>query len=484
MRHGSVVSRIGSLVNPWAWRRGGLVPARFGSTALTLQESAQGLYWSIEPEHQAMFAALGLNRCNFFPHQLRFVRRPGSDGAKLAHRMYGLKHPDRGFELLLHAAPEVCREFPSDLFFNHDIVWHQQHLGLPGHVAVANLVLEGKRLYTTVRFSDIVQRISLRRDLKTRVERVFRGWNQMLLNGIIHFATHHGVREIWLPTADLAMENTDRARNPQRMLFERVYDAHLSSFQPRRQGQAWVLDVASARQRHVPPVRRLEECSVGRTVCIVHDTERGLGSPDSDPALAARADRDSPAALQRMLAVEAQHGVQATYSVVGCYLKDVRAAIMQGGHELAFHSFDHTRQGDQVLRCRQVDYRIPGYRPPQSRLTPELRDGHLAIHNFEWLASSEYSLGFPRPSLSNGVVKLPIKVDDYPLHAGQLIYDQWWDRVKSSINERSYLAVGLHDCYAEHWLEQYPDMLTCFQDHANVRRLGDVANLLLRQATV
>ena len=484
MKNWRAVPGLGASIGTWANQWLGLRPGKAVPPPFSFQESAPALYWSIDPEHQAGFSAFGLNRSDFFPHQLRFLRRPGSDGAKLARRMYGLKRPGHGFELVLHAAPNACLEFPPDLFFNEDIVWHQQHLGLPGHVAVANLILEGKRLYITVRFSDLVQRISRRRDLKTRVERVFRGWDQMLLNGIIHFAIQQGVREIWFPTADLAMENTDRARSPQPMLFERVYDAHLRPFQPRRQGRAWVLDVAKARQRFVAPVRQLEYGPSGPTVCIVHDTERGLGSRDRDPRLAARADRDAPAALERMLAVEAQHDVQATYSVVGCILEDVRAAIAQAGHGLAFHSFDHTRQGDQLLRCRMVDYRIPGYRPPQSRMTRELRDNHLTHHNFEWLASSEHSLGFGLPCLTNGVVKLPIKLDDYSLHTGALNFDQWWTQLQAMLKTRPYLAVGLHDCYAEHWLEPYPDMLRWFKDHATVQRLGDVANRLLRQTAV
>ena len=75
---------------------------------MSFEESSQGVFWSIEPEHQAGFSALGLNRSQFFPHQLRFLPRPGPDGAKLARRMYGLKRPEHGIELVLHAAPEAC----------------------------------------------------------------------------------------------------------------------------------------------------------------------------------------------------------------------------------------------------------------------------------------------------------------------------------------------------------------------------------------
>ena len=45
------------------------------------------------------------------------------------------------------------------------------------------------------------------------------------------------------------------------------------------------------------------------------------------------------------------------------------------------------------VRVATIDYRIKGYRPAQSRITAELTDANLAFHNFEWLASSRYSLG-------------------------------------------------------------------------------------------
>lgn len=394
--------------------------------------------------------------------------------------MYGIQPGDELFELVLHADAEVCREFPAELFCDPDLIWHQQHLGLPGHVAVAGLMVRGRRLYTTARFSDVVQRISRRRDLKTRIENVFRGWDHMLLNGIVHFAHERGLAEICLPTAELARENTDRRRNPQPMLFDRVYDGHLAPFRPRREERWWVLDVATAAARRVPPRRRETRTEWPPTVCLCHDTERGLGYRGIDETFADEADRFAPEMLERMLEIEQRAGVRATYSVPGCLLPDIRAPIEAGGHDLAFHSYDHSFAGDQLHLCRKVDYRIPGYRPPQSKIGADLGDERLAFHNFEWLASGWRSLGVEGPTVIGGIVRLPILTDDHPLHTAAIEYDSWSRRILDRVARQGFSAIGLHDCYAPHWLGRFESFLDELCARAELRRMTDVANDLIR----
>ncbi len=63
-----------------------------------------------------------------------------------------------------------------------------------------------------------------------------------------------------------------------------------------------------------------------------------------------------------------------TYNVVGTLLDGVRDRIEAGGHAVAFHSFDHGDGLDQLHRCREVDYRLKGYRLPRSQPTPETTD--------------------------------------------------------------------------------------------------------------
>ena len=107
-----------------------------------------------------------------------------------------------------------------------------------------------------------------------------------------------------------------------------------------------------------------------------------------------------------MLQIEKEFGLDATYDVLGSLLAQKKRKIQLSNprHSIAFHSFNH-RLDDltQLHQCRNVDLRVRGYRPPRSTITAELTDYNLTFLNFEWLASSAYSLGFDRCKLENGL---------------------------------------------------------------------------------
>jgi hypothetical protein len=142
---------------------------------------------------------------------------------------------------------------------------------------------------------------------------------------------------------------------------------------------------------------------------------------------------------------------------------------------VAFHSYDHSEPA-QLDACRGVDYRIRGYRPPRSRVTEGLADERLAFHNFEWLASSAPSLRTDAPALEHRIAKLPIALDDFGLHTGELSYVDWEAEVLRLVAERPFTAIGLHDCYAEHWLPHYPALLDRLAELAEPRTLDEVAD--------
>jgi hypothetical protein len=96
---------------------------------------------------------------------------------------------------------------------------------------------------------------------------------------------------------------------------------------------------------------------------------------------------------------------------------------------------------------------VRGYRPPQSRITDELSDYNLARLNFEWFASSAGSLGHSKCVLRNGIVRIPIHMDDYALSTGQMSYEDWERGVLEIAHSKRFLAVGLHDCYGRYWLK-------------------------------
>jgi hypothetical protein len=439
--------------------------------------AASSAFHEIAPDRVEEWIARGHNRRHFFAHRAYRLPKCGPDGFLLAERMTGHDDPAAMREILLHADPATLDEFPAELFFDDDVIWHQQQFGLPGHVATASLVLDRDTVWTTVHVSDLVQRISRRRELKTRVEKRFKGWVHMLLNAVLADALERGARRVRTPTAALALRHTAEARSPQPALYERIYDQTLRSLYPvRQEGEWWVVDVAQARERVVVPHRRATERRSRRVVCICHDIERGLGHVGYDDVFSRRADERAGRDLEAMRRAEAALGVKATYCVVGALLEEVRAPLEADGHCLAFHSFDHRVEPDhQLLRCREVDYRLKGYRPPQSRLTPELSDRNLLRRNFEWLASSPASLGADAPEMRNGLVRLPIGYDDFPMWNAGVGYEDWEREALERIAAADFTAVDLHDCYAPWWLPQYPRFLEQVRELGELRTLDEVA---------
>jgi hypothetical protein len=285
---------------------------------------------------------------------------------------------------------------------------------------------------------------------------------------VLNFALERGAAEVRTPVSGFARAHTDPRRNPQAELFERIYDRSvLALYQAARDGDWWVIGVDANRDRIVIAEAGETTMPVRKTICICHDIERGLGHLDVDPAFAATAERASRQSLEAMLALEADAGVKATYSVVGALFAEERGRIEPHGHAVAFHSYDHVVApqggGEQLARCRAVDYRVKGYRPPRSQLTPETSDENLLFHNFEWLASSRHPLGFAEPRMQRRLAKIPITFDDFALYSKAMPYETWEREALEEIGSRAFVAFGLHDCYAPWWLPHYRRLLDRLQ---------------------
>lgn len=434
------------------------------------------------------FLQAGFRGRDFFPHRIRYLPKCGPDGAKLAKRMCDIDGRDASWQVVLHATGPAVEQLPRELFFDRDVVWHQQHFQEAGQVASASLAGLGTTVYTMAHQSDLWQRIARRPEHRTRVQKAFQGWHHLLLNAIAVFAEQQGYAEVRVPTSARMMRFTDRTRAVQPELFERVYDRGVQHhFQAREVDGWWSIRIADNRAAFVRPDRRAGTHAAGRTVCILHDTERGLGHRDIDPGFAARADAESGARLEEMLAVERAAGVRATYAVVGCMLGSVRQAIegerAPGAHALAFHSFDHA-DGPQLARCRAVDYRLKGYRAPRSRLTAEHTPADLCWHNFEWFASSGRSLGLDVPTHRDRLAYLPVSMDDFNLHRGTQTYGEWLRDLLGRVHRQDFVTVGLHDCYASHWLPRYRELLDALGASAHLRTMDEVADDLYLAAGV
>jgi len=115
--------------------------------------------------------------------------------------------------------------------------------------------------------------------------------------------------------------------------------------------------------------------------------------------------------------------------------------------------------GLQLEECRRVDYRVKGYHPPKTRLTPELTDANLCYHNFEWLAISPRVVGSRLPQLQNRVAKIPVHFDDFDLYQHRTPYPSWEETAFKTIEGNEFIVFGLHDCYASYWLPHYRGLL-------------------------
>ncbi len=438
-------------------------------------------------DRAAEFLATGLPERDYFPHRCWYLPKCGPEGMYLADRQCRVSDPNALWQVVLFATGEVLDRFPAELFGDDDPMWPRQQFGQPGHIAYALLVRKGDSLYATRYQSDVAQRISWRPDARSGMESGFHAWPELLLNSVLAFALERGIKRLYSPRADLVMRYTDPRRDGKRQLFESVYDRVVDKrCDARREGEWWVIDMARNRERVVLPERVRLPHTDGKRICVCHDLERGWGCRDSDPPLAREAEEHAARNLDSMLAAEASAGIRATYHVVGKFFDEVREPIAQGGHCLAFHSYDHTvrpywrlailRHRDQLQALRQVDGRLKGFRPPQSRQTPEWSDRRLCRRNFEWLASSAHALRLCRPAVDNRLAKIPIAFDDYPLYRGRLDYDEWERRALQIVEREPFVAFATHDSYAPWWLPHYRRFLDRILECGSTATLDEVAD--------
>lgn len=439
-------------------------------------------YRELSPERLQDFIANGYKQRHVFAHQLYYLPKCGPDGLQLAQSMCGDCDLDDLYEIILYAHESELTEFPEHIFFDDELCWHQQQFGKVGQVAAADLLWRGTDLYSMAHHSDIVQRATRRRQFRTRLQNVFKGWNYMLLNGILNFAIERSIRNLYIPTADFALRHTDAARRVKRALFERVYDQQVRAlFHAEVAGPWWKIDVQANRHRLIRPALKTETRRQEKVICVCHDIDGGLGHLDCDPRVAQMAEKQLPVNLKEMLRIERGLGVRATYNVVGKLLPSIRDAIEADGHCLAFHSYDHRpfERVDQLEPCRNLDYRLKGYRPPQSIITAELCDENLCYYNFEWLASSAYSLGLDRPQMHHRLAKIPIEFDDYELYRSRLAWSAWESRALDAIKQRNFVGFSLHDCYAPLWLPRYERFLDKVTRLGTLKTMNQVLNTTL-----
>jgi len=410
----------------------------------------------------SLLAGLGLPSRQLFAHDVIGIAKPYPDSQLLLERRgmprFRLK---RGVFWQLNLYTRDMCGLPAELFTDRQVNWHGQQFGRIGLVAAAGLYLQASSATIAVLQSDLCQQLyrqtELRRACKTRLEIHFKRWYVILFNAILDFCAARDLAVVYCPTGDQVVRNTQKTVSP--ALFKRVYDFPAKRYRARKttlgSAEYWEIPLAENTERIVrlTSIRQGEVSSdLKPEIAIFHDIEENVDTPV--PAA------DCAKHLAHMLRIERQFGIDATYDILGLLFDAKKRQISASNerHAIAFHSYDHG-SGKQLGKCREIDLQVRGYRAPRSRLTSELADYNLTFLNFEWLASSESSLRSMQCRLQNGVVKIPIHLDDYPLYRGTTGYEDWENRILSLARENRFVAIGLHDCYGEHWLPQYESLL-------------------------
>jgi len=77
--------------------------------------------------------------------------------------------------------------------------------------------------------------------------------------------------------------------------------------------------------------------------------------------------------------------------------------------------------------------------------------------------------------MKNGVVKIPVEFDDFALYRRLLSYHAWEAEILEMVRRRPFFVLGLHDCYAPFWLNQYRSLLQQLKSRATLITLNEVA---------
>jgi hypothetical protein len=354
---------------------------------------------------------------------------------------------------------------PDELFTDKSVNWHQQQLGLKGHIASAGLYLHGlDDVFVMFLQSDLSQQLfrhaELRAQCRTQIDSRFGHWYQLLLNAVLDFCVDRGVKVLYVPTCRTILRFN--VKPVQAQLFARIYDDAPRRFKcdPSIVGGAeyWRIPIADNLTR-IARLSRKDSLNAPPPsgVCIFHDIEEDV---DTDVSK-----EECKRWFLDLLRIEREASVPTTYSILGSLFKDKMPHLMAHGvRSLAFHSYDHSVDGTlQLPRLRKVDHQVRGYRPPKSRITSEITDYGLSFYNFEWLLSSAGSLNSPYVCLENGIVKIPVHIDDYPLHTGRLTLEQWDEALLQLLDRVPLVVIGLHDCYASKWINSYDRLLERLQ---------------------
>jgi len=398
----------------------------------------------------------------FFQHEVEFIEKQYSDMFLIMGlRGFSKKELFKGKFLQINIYSKEIEGLPDNLFFDKKIIWHQQHFGKKGLIASAGLYLPNQEdIFIEVMQSDLLQQLfrtqKFRKLYRTKLEDKYKYWYKILFNAVLDFAIGNGFLKVYCPTSEQLSNNTKMKVD--NSFFTKVYDYSKRNFNSSKKkikkAEYWKIDLKKNLDKIVrlkPLLREIKKSK--KIVCIYHDIEE-----DVDTQISKEKCKEY---LQKMLEIEKKQGISVTYNLLGSLFNEKEKIIQSyGNHSISFHSYDHNLKDlNQLKKVREVNLQVRGYRPPQSKLTRELNDYNLSYHNFEWLMSSASSLNTTEPKLENGIVKIPLFIDDFPLHKMEISYERWENNLLETIKNNDFVAFGTHDCYGYHWIGKYNELI-------------------------
>jgi len=181
---------------------------------------------------------------------------------------------------------------------------------------------------------------------------------------------------------------------------------------------------------------------VSSMVTFYHEIEQNIDITSVNP-------NECRQMVKEYLDLEKKYGFSSTYNVVGKLFQeqpDVIQWILEEGHEVAFHSYNHQikpeNYSDEIDLCRKISPLPVGYRSPRSQWNQSTLET-LWEKGFLWNAESDHHI---EPYfIHKGLVRLPIATDDYPLYKGVQNVDEWVQEFSKLLQYRSYFGFGCHD---------------------------------------
>ena len=180
----------------------------------------------------------------------------------------------------------------------------------------------------------------------------------------------------------------------------------------------------------------------------------------------ARADKQEASlyGVSKILDLEQEYGVKATYNIVGKLMLDVphiMERIIQGGHDVGSHSYNHNilaklSRGElerDVRLMKDIFYsygiELEGIRSPQSRWS-FLQTKVMLENELAWSAENDkgYNPYIICKKSTRRLIRLPIILDDWEYMSGNISADEMYAKLVLKVDilseRRLYGAIGFH----------------------------------------